>query len=409
VGLADPAGAVPTIDTGDRSVWEEPAGVLGPLMRAGHRVVRTTQPSGPMLLGADLVHQALVDARLGAPGAELLQRTGWQDGPYMEWFRRVTVHVDPPDHTRLRALVSRAFTPRAVGRFRSTAERVAHDCCDRMVDDLRFDFTERFARLLPLRVICELLGVEVDVDTERVGRWSSTLGRSMSASAAAVQPTADAAAADFGDYVRTLIDARRSRPGDDLLSALIEAEEDGERLDEHELVILTMQLIFAGHETTQTLISTGLWRLLSQPDQLDVLRTDPSIIPNAVEEMLRLDPPAVVVARVPRETFDLDGVRLESGDYVTLSLFSANHDPSRFDHPDRLDVRREVDRQFAFGFGPHFCVGNHLARVEAAVAFEVLLSRFDTITEVGESRWIADTLRGRGELVVHAEPPAAAV
>jgi cytochrome P450 len=226
----------------------------------------------------------------------------------------------------------------------------------------------------------------------------------MSASASDVQPTADRATSDFADYVRATIDARRRAPGDDLLSALIAAEEDGDRLTEHELVILTMQLIFAGHETTQTLISTGMWRLLQHPEQMDVLRADPSLMPNAVEEMLRMDPPAVVVARVPRETFELDGVTLRRGDYVTLSLFSANHDPSRYDDPDSFDVTRTVDRQFAFGFGAHFCVGNHLARVEAAVAFEVLLARYEAIAEVGESRWIADTLRGRGDLRVRGTP-----
>jgi cytochrome P450 len=198
---------------------------------------------------------------------------------------------------------------------------------------------------------------------------------------------------------------------------LIEAEETGDRLTHRELIMLMVQLIFAGHETTQTLLSTGMWRLLQRPDQLALLRERPDLIPNAVDEMLRLDPPALVVARIPRVTFplggadlsddrgdDRGGVELTEGDYVMLSLFSANHDPALYDDPDSLDVTRTVDRQFAFGFGAHFCVGNHLARTEAAAAFEVLLRRFSRVEESGTSRWAADTLRGRRDVTIQATP-----
>jgi len=394
---------MPTVDTSQREVWEQPELVLGPLMRDGVRAARTTSPPGTMLLGADTVHAAFGDNRLGAPSAELLERTGWDEGPFVDWFRNATVHIDPPDHTRLRALVSRAFTPRSVQRFRETAERIAEDLCDTVEPDADFDFTNRFARLLPLRVICELLGID-DVDAERVGRWSSTLGEAMSASSVAMQKIADDATLAFTDYTDAVISHRRANPSDDLLTVLIQAEEAGDRLSHRELVMLMVQLIFAGHETTQTLLSTGMWRLLQRPDQLALLREQPDLIPNAVEEMLRLDPPALVVARIPRETFELGGTELTEGDYVMLSLFSANHDPSRYDDPDSLDVTREVDRQFAFGFGAHFCVGNHLARTEAAVAFEVLLRRFAHVEESGTSRWAADTLRGRRDVTIRARP-----
>jgi cytochrome P450 len=145
-----------------------------------------------------------------------------------------------------------------------------------------------------------------------------------------------------------------------------------------------------------------MWRLLQAPDQLALLRSDPSLIPGAVEELLRLDPPAVVVARIPHETFSLDGIELPEGQYVTLSLYSANHDPARYADPEALDVTRVVDRQFAFGFGAHFCVGNHLARVEAAIALTVLLERFARIEDAGGSRWVADTLRGRRDVTIRA-------
>lgn len=394
---------MPTVDTGRREAWEQPELVLGPLMRDGVRAARTTSPPGTMLLGADSVQAAFGDDRLGAPSAELLERTGWVEGPFVDWFRSATVHMDPPDHTRLRSLVSRAFTPRSVQRFRDTAVRVAEDLCDTVEPGTDFDFTHGFARQLPLRVICELLGID-DVDAERVGRWSSTLGEAMSASSVAMQQIADDATLAFTDYTDAVIAHRRANPQDDLLSVLIQAEEAGDRLSHRELVMLMVQLIFAGHETTQTLLSTGMWRLLQRPDQLALLRDRPELIPNAVEEMLRLDPPALVVARIPREDFALGDIDLVEGDYVMLSLFSANHDPSRYDDPDSLDVTRDVDRQFAFGFGAHFCVGNHLARTEAAAAFEVLLRRFGHIEETGESRWAADTLRGRKDVTVQARP-----
>lgn len=401
--MTSDAPTLPTVDTARPEVWAEPETVLGPLLRQGTRAVRTTTPEGTMLLGADLVHRALADARMGAPSAELLERTGWAPGPYVDWFRSATVHMDPPDHTRLRALVSRAFTPRSVARFRDTATRVAHDLCDEVTPGEDFDLTGRFARLLPLRVICELLGIE-DVDAERVGRWSSTLGEAMSASSTSMQEIADQATTDFAAYVDEVVAHRRAHPGEDLLTTLIQAEEAGDRLSQRELIMLTIQLVFAGHETTQTLLSTGVWRLLSHPDQLAALRAEPDLAEGAVDELLRLDPPAVVVARIPREDLDLDGVPLRQGDYVTLSLFSANRDPARHDRPDELDIRRTVDRQFAFGFGAHHCVGNHLARIEAAVGLQVLLARFGRIEEVGTSRWVADTLRGRRDVTVRAWP-----
>ncbi len=396
-----PADTLPVVDTADRRVWEEPATVLGPLLRAGAAAARTTSPPGTMLLGANMVQRALRDPRLGAPSGALLERTGWRPGPFVDWFSSITVHIDPPDHTRLRALVSRAFTPKAVERFRDSAEAFAHELCDQIVDGEPFDFTGRWARMLPLRVICERLGI-VDIDAERVGAWSSILGEAMSASSHAMQDTADAATVAFAQYVGEVIEHRRRAPGDDVLSDLIAAEEDGDRLSTDELVTLTMQLIFAGHETTQTLLSTGLWRLLHAPAQLARLRADPALAPGAVEELLRLDPPAVVVARIPRETFELDGVPLRAGEYVTLSIYSANHDPAVYDEPEELDVGRTVPRQFAFGFGAHFCVGNHLARIEAATALRVLLERFARIEEVGRSRWVADTLRGRRDVTIAA-------
>jgi cytochrome P450 len=196
-----------------------------------------------------------------------------------------------------------------------------------------------------------------------------------------------------------MIEERSRHRSQDLLSGLIEAEEAGDRLSPEELVAMVVQLIFAGHETTQNLIGNGMYRLLQHPDQMSLLRADPAMIPAAVEEMLRYDPPITFTSRVAATDMELDGVAVEAGQLVMLNLTAGNHDPAKFADPGRFDVRRGGVRHLSFGHGMHFCLGANLARLEAEVGFSTLLSRYRSLEEVGESDWTSYTpLRGRQRL-----------
>jgi cytochrome P450 len=182
------------------------------------------------------------------------------------------------------------------------------------------------------------------------------------------------------------------RPREDLLSSLVAVEEAGDRLDPDELVAMVVQFLYAGHETTRNLIGNGLFTLLRHPDQMARLRADPGLIPGAVEEMLRFEPPIIFLSRVVQVDLSLGGVRLEAGEMIQLSLASANRDPDEFDEPDRFDVGRAPGRHLSFGYGPHFCLGANVARMEARVAFETLLARFGSIELAGpEPPWATAT------------------
>ncbi len=203
----------------------------------------------------------------------------------------------------------------------------------------------------------------------------------------------------FNAYVSEMIDQRRRDPRDDLLSALIEAEDAGDRLSGPELVAMVVQLVFAGHETTQNLIGNAVFRLLEHPDQLAALRADPDRVPGAVEEALRHDPPILFTSRIAREDLELAGQPVAADQLVMFDLAAANHDPVRFAEPDRFDIGRDDIRHLSFGHGAHFCLGANLARLEATVALTTLLRRYRTIEEVGTSAWSSYTpLRGRQRL-----------
>ena len=192
---------------------------------------------------------------------------------------------------------------------------------------------------------------------------------------------------------------------DDLLSGLIHAEESGDRLSPDELVAMVVQLIFAGHETTQNLLGNGMYRLLQHPEQLHLLRREPDRISNAVEEMLRYDPPILFTSRIATEAMEISGVPVADDQLVMLNLTAANHDPARVDDPARFDVTRADVRHLSFGHGAHFCLGANLARLEADVAFRTLLGRYEVIEETGESDWTTYTpLRGRQRLDLTCRP-----
>ena len=390
---------LPVIDLAEPTWWSEPAAVSAPLHEAGAPAAFVPGFDTVMLLRHEDCLAALGDPRLGAMGARYFEVQGWTDGAFVEWIRLNVVMTDPPGHTRLRRLVSRAFTPRAVARTAELSQRVADELCDQVdAADGSVEFVHDWARVMPLRVVCELIGVPtVDVDT--MGTWAAGLTVASGAAGPEAKVAGDEAMEAFNAYVREMVARRRQDPGDDLLTALVEAEDEGDRLSEPELVAMVVQLIFAGHETTQNLIGNAVFRLLEHPDQLAALRADPDGVPGAVEEALRYDPPILFTSRLAREDLELAGQPVAADQLVMLSLAGANHDPRRFPDPERFDVTRSDVRHLSFGHGTHFCLGANLARLEATVALTTLLRRYSSAEEVGTSTWSSYTpLRGRQRL-----------
>jgi cytochrome P450 len=387
------------IDLSAPDWWREPAVVTAPMLEAGAVAAFVPDFATVSFLRYDTCQAALGDPTLMAMGARYFEAQGWRSGPFVDWIRLNVVMMNPPGHTRLRKLVSRAFTPRAVASMRTVARRVAGQLCD-AADEAgsTVEFVHDWARVLPLQVICEMIGVP-SVDVAQMGEWAHGLSVASGMATEDARQAGDDAMDGFNEYVRAMIDERRNAPGDDLLSALIDAEEAGDRLTADELVAMVVQLVFAGHETTQNLLGNGMFRLLEHPDQLALLRERPALIPAAVEEMLRYDPPITFTSRIVTSDREIDGIPVQADQLIMLNLTAANHDPARFAHPTRFDVTRPDVRPLSFGYGAHFCLGANLARLEAEVAFTTLLGRYSAIEEVGESDWTSYTpLRGRQRL-----------
>jgi cytochrome P450 len=278
--------------------------------------------------------------------------------------------LDPPDHTRLRGLVNKAFTPRVVEQLRPRIQAIVDELLDAAANRGSLEVIEELAYPLPVVVISEMLGVPSE-DNETFKAWSREMARSLDPDFVLppeVLERRQRASEEFADYMRGLIAKHRSEPQDDLLSALIAAEDEGSKLTADELVSTAILLLIAGHETTVNLIGNGILALLRNPDQLAKLREDPSLIKNAVEEMLRYDPPVQLTGRSALADIELGDVTIRKGEQTVLLLGGANRDPAQFPEPDRLDITREDNRHLAFGMGIHFCLGAPLARVEGQIA-----------------------------------------
>jgi cytochrome P450 len=285
---------------------------------------------------------------------------------------------DPPDHTRLRSLVSKAFTPRVVEGLRPRIQKMVDDVITRAEAVGTMDLIEEFAYPIPVNVICEMLGVPVD-DHERFKGWSLDIARGLDSVwlplESEIPKRSGAARHAIGDYMRGLIAERRASPRGDLLSALIAAEEAGDKLSEDELIATCILLLIAGHETTVNLIGNGTLALLRHPEELRRLRETPGLITSAVEELLRYDGPVQRTARITSTEVTIGGRTIPKGEMVMPFIGAADRDPSQFPDPDRLDLGRADNRHIAFGWGIHFCLGAPLARVEGQIAIDTLVRR----------------------------------
>ena len=287
--------------------------------------------------------------------------------------------LDPPDHTRLRALVNKAFTPRAVNALEPKIRGIMGALLDDIDDPAGFDLMRAVAKPLPVIVIAEMLGVPPE-DRAQFNTWSAQRARLLEPTIGRREREAAAAATRaFDAYFRTIIEARRAEPRDDILSALVQAEDEGERLTERETLNMLRLLLIAGNETTTNLIGNGILALLRNPDQLQRLRDDAALIPSAVEELLRFDSPVQTDFRRVLEDCEVNGFPVRKRDNVVVLMGAANRDPEAFDDPDRLDVGRDQGPHLSFGRGIHHCLGAPLARLEGRIALEMLLERFATI------------------------------
>ena len=312
---------------------------------------------------------------------------------------------DPPDHTRLRGLVSKAFTPRVVDGLRSRIQQIVDELITRVQAAGSMDVIEEFAYPIPVNVICEMLGVPL-ADHERFKGWSLDIARGLDSiwlpPDSEVPRRSAASRHAINDYFRGLIAQRRASPRGDLLSALIAAEEAGDKLNEEELLATCILLLIAGHETTVNLIGNGVLALLRNPGELKRLRETPGLITTAVEELLRYDGPVQRTARVASAEATIGGRTIAKGEMVMPFIGAADRDPSQFPDPDRLDLTRADNRHIAFGWGIHFCLGAPLARVEGQIAIDALvrrLPRLELMTDAPEYRQSL-TLRGLKTLPV---------
>ncbi|MEA2745024.1 MAG: hypothetical protein QOG25_3395 [Acetobacteraceae bacterium] len=311
---------------------------------------------------------------------------------------------DPPDHTRLRGLVTKAFTARRIEAMRERVRHLTDDLLEKVIPLGRMDLIRDLAFPLPVLVICELLGIPEE-DQARFVTGSASGGALLNPTppTRAEMDNANRGTLEAGAYFEALFDRRRHDPRDDLITQLVQAEEAGDRLTTAELRANVKLLFAAGHETTVNLIGNGCLALLRHPDQWRILRDNPSLIPNAIEEILRYESPVQAVARTASEPIELSGVILEPRAIVVSLIGAANRDPAVFENPDRFDITRTDLRPLSFGGGIHFCLGAQLARIEAAVVFETVLLRLPDLrlVEPEHPKWRSSfTLRGLTELPV---------
>jgi cytochrome P450 len=400
---------VPATPFVDPAVLADPHPLLAELRESGpvHRIDGSTGLPVWMVTRYDDVLAALSDPRLSNDPHHASALTEVLRGDFLS---RSMIGTDPPEHTRLRRLVSKAFTARRVEGLRPRVEEITDALLDRISPRGNADLVADFGLPLPITVIGELLGIP-EADRDRFREWTDEMldrpfdpGSDLALVAAARER--------MHGYLADLVAAKRARPADDLLTDLVEATDEGERLDAQELLAMTFLLLIAGYVTTVSLIGNGTLALLRQPEQLDRLRADPSLVPQMVEELLRFDGPVNPgLTRFALEDLEIGGVRIPRGDMVMLAIAAADRDPRRFPDPDRLDVGAADRGHLAFGHGLHYCLGAPLARLEGQVAFTALLTRLPGLALAAredELRWTGGgVLRSLRELPVTFIPTQA--
>ncbi len=315
---------------------------------------------------------------------DMLRRPGGRLNPNDPQYQaaisinRHMLTVDPPDHTRLRTLVHKAFTPKMIRELSGRIQQIADDLLDKVESQGQMEFMNDYAVVIPITVIAELLGIPPE-DQAKFREWTQTIVVD------GLRNTRDsermgAAVMEFIMYFHAMFDQRRAEPQEDLITGLVQVEEDGDKLDPQELISMVFLLLVAGHETTVNLIGNGTLALLQHPEQMAKLRANPTLIESAIEEMLRYESPVgATTMRWALEDVELHGQVIPAGDMVLASLLGANRDPAVFENPDVFNIERTPNRHIGFGHGIHYCLGAPLARLEGAIAINTLLRRLPNL------------------------------
>lgn len=342
---------------------------------------------GPELLTYDLVRTVLRDPRFRVPQGMFLASQGITSGPLWERIATNLISLDGPAHQRLRRLVCKAFTPRATARLRETIVEVINELVDRHTGAGRCEVVNDIARQFPIPIICALLGAPAD-DWKLFSDWTDVIFKAFSWDVAAHEQEILATWDELDDYIDDMVAERRHTLTDDLLSDLIRAEDDGDRLNADDLRMLVAGLLMAGTDTTRNQLAASVHVLADHPDQWALLGRRPDLAGNAVEETMRHSPIAVGTLRTAREDVELEGVLIPAGTLVIANTAAANRDPAVYDDPDRLDItRKDAPPMQTFGAGMHYCLGANLARLELAEALSVMTRRMPNVRRSGPAPW----------------------
>jgi cytochrome P450 len=389
IGTAPPSVFGADLPTLSYSVDETPAAVYPRLQEAQLQAPVAIGPLGPEVLSYNLVRSVLRDDRFQIPPGIVLQAQGVTSGPLWDKVINSLLCVEGETHRRLRGLCSRAFTPRTVARLHDAMVNVMNDLVDQVADSGRCDVVADLARPYPVPIICALLGAPRE-DWQRFSSWADDIFQAFSVSAdiQALQPAVMRAWGELDDYVDDMVAHRRRSLTDDLLSELIRAEDDGDRLDAVELRMLAGGLLLAGTDTTRNQVAASVQVLCEHPDQWALLRDNPDLAMHAVEETMRHSPIAGGTLRLVVDDVELDGYLFPAGTMVLMNTFAANRDPTVYDDPDRVDITREgAPAILTFGGGVHYCLGANLARREIAEALNVLTGRLRNPRIAGPVPW----------------------
>ncbi len=377
----------PFLDLFDPALQADPEPIYADL-RAESAIART--PLGVTVLRREEVRSLLGDPRLVSSIPHLVRAQGVTAGRLHDMVSASVISIDGVDHTRLRRLVSRSFTPSAAARHRPAMRTLVHELVNGFAPRGRCEFVGEFADRYPVQVICEVLGVPRR-DHDQFARWGDALTYVLSLELSPHLEDVEQATEALGDYVAALVRERRDEPCDDLVTSLVQASEDGDRLSPLELVSMIGGLLFAGYDTTRNQLGQAMFAFCQHPEQWELLAQKPELVPRAVDEVMRLVGAVSSVPRVALEDLDIDGWSIPAGTLLFLSVASANRDEAIFEHPLDFDITAHRETHLTFGSGPHYCLGAHLARAEMEEALAILPHRLPNLRLGGEATWRVGT------------------
>jgi cytochrome P450 len=385
----------------DPAVQADPEPIVTEL-RAQTAVVRT--PLGASVLRRREVQALLTDPRLVTAVQHLVGLQSGDDGPLSRMLGDTVIAMDGPDHTRLRRLVARSFTPRAADRHRAVMRSLVDELLDDFAGDGCCEFMADFADRYPVQVICEVLGVPRE-DHPLFARWGETLTYLLSFELRPRLAEVEQAANELGAYVDQLVEDRRTSPRDDMVTSLVEVSEDGDRLSQAELRAMIAGLLFAGYDTTRNQLGRAMVTFCHHPDQWDRLASEPDLAPRSVDEVMRLAGAVVGVPRIATHDLEVGGWAIPAGTLVFLSTASANRDETAYDDAATFDITGDRVAHLTFGGGPHYCLGANLARAEMEEALRVMPARLRDIRLDGQPSWRQGTgITGPSYLPLRFEP-----